>query len=42
MADYALGVILMIAGAVWFVVALATHQQRRRYKLAEHRYHEGP
>jgi hypothetical protein len=37
-ADYALGVILMLAGAVWFVVALIMHLQRRRERVTEHHY----
>lgn len=37
-ADYALGVILMVAGAVWFVVALIMHLQRRRDHVSEHHY----
>lgn len=42
-ADYALGVILMVAGAVWFVVALIMHLQRRRDHAAEHYHgHEHP
>jgi uncharacterized membrane protein len=40
-ADYALGVILMIAGAVWFVVALVMHLRRRRHQVTEH-YYEQP
>jgi formate hydrogenlyase subunit 3/multisubunit Na+/H+ antiporter MnhD subunit len=41
-ADYALGVILMVAGAVWFVVSLVMFQQRRRHEVTEHHYREGP
>lgn len=42
-ADYALGVILMVAGAVWFVVALIMHMQRRRDRVAtEQRYEQPP
>ncbi len=40
-ADYALGVILMVAGAVWFVVSLIMFQQRRRHEVTEHHYREG-
>jgi hypothetical protein len=40
-ADYALGVILMVAGAVWFVVSLVMFQQRRRQEVTEHHYREG-
>jgi formate hydrogenlyase subunit 3/multisubunit Na+/H+ antiporter MnhD subunit len=40
-ADYALGVILMIAGAVWFIAALIMFQQRRRHEVTEHHYREG-
>lgn len=43
-ADYALGVILMVAGAVWFVVALVMHMQRRREQrvVTEQRYEQPP
>ncbi|HEU0286919.1 MAG TPA: hypothetical protein VFR22_07725 [Nocardioidaceae bacterium] len=42
-ADYALGVILMVAGAVWFVVALIMHMQRRRERVVtEQRYEQPP
>jgi hypothetical protein len=45
-ADYALGVILMAAGSVWFVVALIMYLQRRRLQVTEHHYEqpyrEGP
>ena len=44
-ADYALGVILMAAGAVWFVVALIMHLQHRRERervVTEQRYEPPP
>ena len=42
-ADYALGVILMVAGVVWFVVALIMHMQRRRERVVtEQRYEQPP
>ena len=42
-ADYALGVILMVAGAVWFVVALIMHMQHRRDRVVtEQRYEQPP
>ena len=40
-ADYALGLVLMGAGVVWFVVALIMHQQRRHHRVTEH-HHEYP
>jgi len=39
-ADYALGVILMLAGAVWFIVALTMHLRRRRLQVTEHHYEQ--
>ena len=41
-ADYALGVILMVAGAVWFVVALIMHMQRRRDRVVTEQRYEQP
>ena len=41
-ADYALGVILMVAGAVWFVVSVVMFQQRRGREVTEHHYREEP
>lgn len=41
-ADYALGVILMVAGAVWFVVALIMHMQRRRDQVVTEQRYERP